>query len=96
MSHYLTLYKFTGPIKGGGPERFRSFNQIVEDLGGKIAFFGGLMGQYDVVTITEYPALEAAMLGAARIGNLISAQTHTMPIVDKDAFLALLSQTPRQ
>jgi uncharacterized protein with GYD domain len=54
------------------------------------------LGQYDVVTITDYPALDAAMLGSARIGNLISAQTHTMPIVDQDDFLALLAKTPRQ
>jgi uncharacterized protein with GYD domain len=96
MAHYLTLYKFNGPIKGGGSERFKVFTGIVEELGGRIVFFGGLLGQYDVVTITDYPALDAAMLGSARIGNLISAQTHTMPIVDQDDFLALLAKTPRQ
>lgn len=96
MAHYLTLYKFNGPIKGGGPERYKIFKGIVEELGGRIVYFGGLLGQYDVMTINDYPDVPAAMLGAARIGNLINAQTHTLPIVPEDEFLSLLAQTPRQ
>jgi uncharacterized protein with GYD domain len=95
MAHYLTLFKFTGTIKGGGPERFKKFTGIVEELGGKIVYFGGLLGQYDVVLIAEYREMKDAMLGSARIGNLIGAQSHTQAILEQDAFLQLLAQTPR-
>lgn len=96
MAHYLTLFKFNGPIKGGGPERFKVFKGIVEELGGKIVFFGGLMGPWDVLLLTEYNDTAAAMLGSARISNLINAQAQTSPVLQEADFLALLAQTPRQ
>ena len=96
MARYLTLYQFRGTVKGGGPERYKLFKGIVEELGGKIEFFGGLMGDYDVMTISNYPNLKTAMLGAARIGNLINAKTTSHPILDEPDFLDLLAQTPRE
>jgi uncharacterized protein with GYD domain len=92
MAHFLTLYKFSGPIKGGGPERYEKFKGIVASEGGKIVFFGGLLGPYDVMTLTEYPTSRAAMKGTARIANLITAQTLTMPVVDEPDFLSLLKE----
>ena len=92
MAHFLTLYRFNGPIKGGGAERFKTFKGIVAEEGGRIVFFGGLLGAYDVMTVTEYPSTRLAMKGTARIGNLISAQTTTLPIVDEPEFLSLLKE----
>jgi uncharacterized protein with GYD domain len=92
MAHFLTLYKFAGAIKGGGPERYQKFKGIVESEGGKVVFFGGLLGPYDVMTLTQYPSTRAAMKGTARIANLITAQTLTMPVVDEPEFLSLLNE----
>ncbi|HUJ75645.1 MAG TPA: GYD domain-containing protein [bacterium] len=92
MPRFLTLYNFTGAIKGGGPERFMKFKAIVEEEGGRILHFGGLLGAHDVFTLTEYPSNQAAMKGSARIGNLISARTQTFPVVDEPEFLNLLTQ----
>jgi uncharacterized protein with GYD domain len=92
MAAYVTLYKFTGPIKGGGPERFKKFNALVEQEGGKMLTFYGLQGAYDVITICDYPSTRAAVKAAAAIGNLISAQTHTMAAIDRDDFLQLLTE----
>jgi uncharacterized protein with GYD domain len=92
MAHFLTLYKFNGPIKGGGPERYQKFKGIVDSEGGRIVFFGGLLGPYDVMTLSEYPTSRSAMKGTARIANLISAQTLTMPVVDEPDFLSLLKE----
>jgi uncharacterized protein with GYD domain len=95
MAHYLTLFTFRGEVKGGGPERYKVFKGLAEALGGKIVYFGGLMGAHDVMTITDYPDLKSAMLGSARIGNLINAKSETSPILQESEFLDLLSQTPR-
>ncbi|HEX7928128.1 MAG TPA: hypothetical protein VF678_11080 [bacterium] len=95
MAHYLTLFKFRGEVKGGGAERYKIFKGIAEEQGGKIVYFGGLMGQYDVMTVTDYPNLKSAMLATARIGNLINAWPETHPILEESAFLDLLAQTPR-
>ena len=64
----------------------------MDSEGGRIVFFGGLLGPYDVMTLTEYPTSRAAMKGTARIANLISAQTLTMPVVDEPDFLSLLKE----
>lgn len=92
MATFVTLYKFTGAIKGGGPERFKKFTACVEAEGGKILKFYGLMGDYDVITLCDYPSMRAAMKGAAAIGNLISARTTTMPALEQDDFLQLLAE----
>jgi uncharacterized protein with GYD domain len=90
MATYLTLYKFSGAVKGGGPERFKKFTASVEAEGGKILRFHGLMGEYDVMTLCEYPSNRAAIKAAAAIGNLIGARPTTMPALEQDEFLQLL------
>ena len=95
MAHYLTLFKFNGPIQGGGPERYKTFKATVEAVGGKIVYFGGLLGPHDVMTLCDYPDLKSAMLGATRICNLINAQSQTFPVLQEADFLDLLAQTPR-
>lgn len=92
MATFVTLYRFNGPIKGGGQERFKKFNGIVEEQGGKILLFHGLMGPYDVITVCDYPGTRAAMKAGARIGNLINAQTLTMAALEKDDFLQFLTE----
>ena len=78
MSAYVTMFKYTGPTKGGGPERFKMVQQIVAEANGKILHVYGLLGAYDIIAVTEFPDNRAAMKAAAKIGNLINAQTHTM------------------
>ena len=31
MQSYVSLYKYTGPVKGGGLERFEKVKQIIAD-----------------------------------------------------------------
>lgn len=92
MATFITLYKFKGPISGGGPERFKQFNAIVEDQGGEILRFHGLMGPWDAITVCDYPDTRAAMKAGAKIGNLINAETLTMPALEKDDFLQWLTE----
>lgn len=92
MATFVTLYKFTGAVKGGGPERFKDFTALVEAEGGKILRFHGLLGPYDVITVCEFPGTRAAMKAAAAVGNLISARPLTLPALEQDDFLKLLTE----
>jgi uncharacterized protein with GYD domain len=92
MPTYVTLYNYTGPIKGGGPERFEKIKQIVDEEKGKILHVYGLLGVFDVLSVSEFPDNRAAMKAAARVGSLISAKTNTMPAVERDDFLKLLAE----
>jgi uncharacterized protein with GYD domain len=92
MPTYVTLYNYTGSIKGGGPERFEKVKEIVAEEKGEILQVYGLLGAYDILSVSEFPDNRAAMKAAARVGNLISAQTNTMAAVERDDFLELLTE----
>ena len=92
MAKYLTLFNYIGAIEGGGPERFAKVQQIVAEVNGEILQIYGLLGAYDIAAVVECPDNRAAMKAAAKIGNLIGAKTHTMPAIERDDFLQLLSE----
>ena len=92
MAIYVTLFNYSGPIKGGGPERFKQVQEAVAAEGGKILHVYGLLGAHDVMSVTEYPDSRAAMKAAAKVGGIINASTHTMPAIERDDFLQLLSE----
>ncbi len=92
MQAYVTLYKYKGPIKGGGPERFEKVKEIVADEKGRILKIYGLLGNYDALSVAEFPDNRTAMRAALRVGNLIDAQTNTMAAVEGEDFLQIMSK----
>ena len=92
MPTYVTLYNYKGPIEGGGPERFKKVTEIAAQEKGDILQVYGLLGPYDAVAVSRFPDNQAAMKAAARVGNLINAQTITMAAVDQEDFLKLLGE----
>jgi uncharacterized protein with GYD domain len=92
MQAYVTLYMYKGPVKGGGPERFEKVKQIVADEKGRILNIYGLLGNYDALSVAEFPDNRTAMRAALRVGNLIDAQTNTMAAVEGDDFLQIMSE----
>ncbi len=92
MAKYVSLYRYTGEIKGGGPERFKSAQAIVAAENCEIISVYGLLGEHDILTVVECPDNRAAMKVAAKVGNLIGARSSTMPAVDRDDFLGLLTE----
>ena len=92
MPTYVTLYNYRGPISGGGPERFKKVNEIVAEQKGEVLQVYGLLGPYDAIAISKFPDNQAAMKAAARVGNLISAQTITMAAVEQEGFIKILGE----
>lgn len=92
MPKYVILYRYTGAIEGGGPQRFVEAQRIVAGEGGEIVAVYGLLGPYDVASVIECPDNRAAMKVAAAVGNLIGARSLTMPAVERDDFLQLLTE----
>jgi len=92
MAKYVTLFTYRSSIEGGGPERFAKAQQIMAEEGGKILQVYGLLGAYDILAVVEGPDNRSAMKAAAKVGNLIGAKTHTMPAIERDDFLQLLTE----
>jgi uncharacterized protein with GYD domain len=92
MAKYITLFRYRSSIEGGGPERFAEAQQIMAEEGGRILQVYGLLGAYDILAVTEGSDNRSAMKAAAKVGNLINASTHTMPAIERDDFLQLLTE----
>ncbi|MCH8075061.1 MAG: GYD domain-containing protein [SAR324 cluster bacterium] len=92
MATYITLYNYQGPIKGGGPDRFKKVQEVLETGGGKFLQVWGLLGSYDIVSVGEFPDNHCAMKCIAKVGNIINATTHTMPAIERDDFLQILTE----
>ena len=92
MQIYITLYKYTGPIKLSGLDRFEKVKEIIADEKGRFIHIYGLLGAYDAVSASEFPDNQSAMRSALRIGNLISAQTNTMAAVEGEDFLNIMCE----
>ena len=91
MQAYVSLYKYKGSVKGGGPERFEKVKEIVADENGRILHIYGLLGEYDALSVAEFPDNRTAMRAALRIGNLINAQRNTLAAVEGNDFLQILN-----
>ena len=91
MALYVSLRKYTGPIKGGGPERFKKVQEIVGKHGGRNLATYGLLGPWDVISVVDFPDHAAAMRAGAEVNNLIGTESLTMGAVERDTFLQILS-----
>lgn len=92
MAKYVSLYRYIGAIEGGGPERFAKVRGVVEAENCQVLDVYGLLGAYDVMAVVECPDNATAMKVSAKVGNLIGARSQTMPAVDRDDFLQLLTE----
>ena len=92
MQAYVSLYKYKGPVRGGGAERFEKVKEIVADEKGRILHIYGLLSEYDALSVAEFPDNRTAMRSALRIGNLINAQTNTLAAVEGNEFLQILNE----
>lgn len=92
MPKYVALFRYTGVIEGGGPDRFAKAQKIAAEENGQILQVYGLLGAYDIASVLECPDNRAAMKIAAKVGNLIGAKSQTMPAVERDDFLQLLTE----
>ena len=92
MPKYVVLFNYEGAIEGGGPHRFAQAKQIADNANCEILQVYGVLGAYDIVAVVECPDNRTAMKLAAQTGNLIGARTQTMPAVERDDFLQLLTE----
>lgn len=92
MALYVSLRKYTGTIKGGGPERFKKVQEIVAKHGGQTLAVYGLLGPWDVASVSEFPSHESAMEASAAVNNIIGTESLTMAAVDRDTFLGILAK----
>ena len=97
MPTYITLFKWTEQgIKNvkDAPARMEQSVKQAEQLGGKVLGFYVTMGEYDLVSITEWPSDEAAATTALAISSRGNVRTMTMRAFTAAEFAELSKKLP--
>ncbi len=97
MPTYVTLFKWTEQgvkdIKGV-PERIASSVKAAESFGGKVQGVYITMGEYDLVSVGEWPSDEAAATTALAISSRGNVRTTTMRAFTPEEFAEIAKKLP--
>lgn len=97
MPTYIALYKLTEQgitnIKDA-PGRIKAGIRGAEAMGGKVLGFYTVMGEYDYVSIGEFPNDEAAMAFNLLLGMKGNVRTTTLKAFTADEFGEIVNKLP--
>jgi uncharacterized protein with GYD domain len=97
MPTYIGLYKLTDQgiktIKDA-PGRVEDAIKGAEALGGKVIGVYSVMGEYDYVTIGEFPSDESQMTFAMALGSKGTVRTTTLKAFTKEEFAEIVKKLP--
>jgi uncharacterized protein with GYD domain len=97
MPHYVILMKLTDQgakaIKEA-PGRLEAGIKSFEAMGGKVADFFVVMGEYDYVAFGEAPSDEVAATFSLALGSLGNVKTTTLRAFTRNEFAGLVKKLP--
>ncbi|MBI4589730.1 MAG: GYD domain-containing protein [Candidatus Rokubacteria bacterium] len=97
MPSYVTLVKWTDQgirnVKES-PRRADAFEAAVKANGGTLKDFYLVMGEYDLVVITEAPNDETATKLALSVASLGNVRTTTMRAYNREEFRKIIASLP--
>jgi uncharacterized protein with GYD domain len=97
MPAYITLCRWTQKgienIKQS-PSRLDAAKKAFEAAGGKLTDFYLTIGQYDFVTISEFPNDEAAAKAAIALGAAGNVRTETLKAFNEAEYRKLIAGLP--
>jgi uncharacterized protein with GYD domain len=95
MPTYVSLVRWTEQgIKNykDTPRRLADFSKLVESLGGRLRDALYTVGEYDIVTVAEFPDDESATAALLRVGSLGNVRTNTMRAFTADEIGAIIGR----
>jgi uncharacterized protein with GYD domain len=73
--------------------RLEDFTKLTESKGGKVREVLYTVGEYDIVTVTEFPDDETATTALLQVGSLGNIRTNTMRAFTADEMGGIISRT---
>ncbi|KAB1192697.1 GYD domain-containing protein [Haloferax sp. MBLA0076] len=97
MPTYITLWNYTQ--RGiehidDSPNRLDSAIDLVESLGGEMKGFYLTMGEYDIVSVIEFPDDDAAAKAMLRIGQTGAVEGETLKAWPEAEYRDLIANLP--
>jgi uncharacterized protein with GYD domain len=74
-------------------KRLEDFTKLAESMGGRVREALYTVGEYDIVTVTEFPDDESATAALLQVGSLGSVRTNTMRAFSADEMGGIISRT---
>jgi uncharacterized protein with GYD domain len=96
MPNYVSLIHWTEQgIKNykDTTKRLEDFTKLAESKGGRVREALYTVGEYDIVTVTEFPDDEAATAALLQVGSLGSVRTNTMRAFTADEMGGIIGRT---
>lgn len=97
MPTYITLWNYTEEgIENidDSPSRLDDAVELMESLGGELHAYYLTMGEYDIVTVTEFPDDDAAAKALLHIGQTGAVSSETMRAWPESAYRELIANLP--
>jgi uncharacterized protein with GYD domain len=74
-------------------KRLEDFTKLTESMGGKVREALYTVGEYDIVTVTEFADDETATAALLQVGSLGNIRTNTMRAFTADEMGGIISRT---
>jgi uncharacterized protein with GYD domain len=74
-------------------KRLEDFTKLAESRGGRVREALYTVGEYDIVTVIEFPDDEAAAAALLEVGSLGNIRTNTMRAFAADEMGSIISRT---
>jgi uncharacterized protein with GYD domain len=98
MPTYIGLYKMTDQgirdVKNA-PNRVEDAIKAVQAMGGKVLGVYIVMGEYDYVTIGEFPSDEVATTFSLALSSRGTVRTTTLRAFTKEEFESMIKKLPK-
>ena len=73
--------------------RAEDFTKLVESSGGRVREVLYTVGEYDIVTVAEFPDDETGTAALLQVGALGNVRTHTMRAFNTDEMAGIIRRT---
>ena len=97
MPAYISLFKYTEQgIKSikEAPQRVKMQRERIQQAGGKLIGVWWTQGQYDAVSIAEFPDDDTAMAALLALGGQGNVRTETLRAFSEDDLARILGKLP--
>ena len=96
MPTYVSLINWTEQgIKNykDSTSRAEDFTKLTESLGGRVREVLWTVGEYDIVTVVDFPDDETGTAALLQVGSLGNVRTHTMRAFNSDEMANIIRRT---
>jgi len=93
MATFFMFGKYSSEaVKGISPKRTKAAEEVINKFGGKMESIYALLGEKDLVIISTFPGVEAAMKASVALSKMTGISFTTLPALPVEEFDKLMTE----